>query len=462
MLAWKFRLFLAAALVGANARASLMAVAAASRRGAVLSDRWHRSGQYLQSTAAVDHSDQSHADKSDASINDEDTPAANNAARLRTRFRARAAYHGTPFHGWQLQPGKSTVLGEIESVLALRFRRRVPVLGAGRTDAGVHARGQAVHFDLYPAEMPFSPPRPPDEIGATESTMAEGDAERCADFVHELQHSMNRMLPLDIRIFNLQLAPYNWITGKAEGSDRGDLVEELPQQSSFPRARPWHVLACSTSKWYSYRLALGPTLWNPMDRFTRTHFVHRPSFAPSSSHLRPSKSASVEPYALTTGDIDRLREILRLYEGTHEFKAFGGQLEQTERRDGRKMNTIRTVYRVELVKEPLKEDYSFGDCNDGIATVKNDQLGFIGEEGYYRIDFLLQGALYKMVRNMVGTAMEVWMGRMREEQLIELLRIRDERDESGGGDALRRKDNPCKPAPPEGLTLECVYYENQF
>ena len=120
------------------------------------------------------------------------------------------------------------------------------------------------------------------------------------------------------------------------------------------------------------------------------------------------------------------------------------------------------MYRVELVKEPLKEDYSFGDVSDGIATVQNDQLVFIGEEGYYRIDFLLQGALYKMVRNMVGTAMEVWMRRMREEQLIELLRIRDERDESGGGDALRRKDNPCKPAPPEGLTLECVYYEDQF
>jgi tRNA pseudouridine38-40 synthase len=221
--------------------------------------------------------------------------------------------------------------------------------------------------------------------------------------------------------------------------------------------KPWHAIANSNAKWYSYRFTLGPTLWNPMDRFTRTHFVHRPLFAPPSSNLRPSKSASIEPYELTKQDIDKLQKIFRLYEGTHDFKAFGGQIEQNEKRAMKKINTIRTVYRVELVKEPLKEDYVFGN-ESVISPPPQEQLGFIGEEGNYRIDFLLQGALYKMVRNMVGTAIECWLGRMSEEQLIELLRTEDATNEM----KLGRKDNPCKPAPPEGLTLEAVYYDDNF
>ena len=56
---------------------------------------------------------------------------------------------------------------------------------------------------------------------------------------------------------------------------------------------------------------------------------------------------------------------MRLYEGTHDFKAFGGQIEQNEKRAMKKNNTIRTV---ELVKEPLKEDYNFGNENDIVQT----------------------------------------------------------------------------------------------
>ena len=128
-----------------------------------------------------------------------------NLDHLKTRFRARVAYCGTPYHGWQLQPGRSTVQGEIEAVLALRFRRRVPVLGAGRTDAGVHARGQAVHFDLLsPREIPFVPPPRPTGVDSTETPIEGEEKQKCTDFCNELQHSMNRMLPLDIRVFNLQ------------------------------------------------------------------------------------------------------------------------------------------------------------------------------------------------------------------------------------------------------------------
>eukprot|EP00985_Skeletonema_marinoi_P030673 scaffold33286_cov183-Skeletonema_marinoi.AAC.1 len=91
-----------------------------------------------------------------------------------------------------------------------------------------------------------------------------------------------------------------------------------------------------------------------MERFTRTHFVHRPSFAPSSG----------PPYEITTEDIARLESIFGMYVGTHDFKAFGGQLEQNEKRAGRKINTIRTIHKVELVNDSHEESH----------------LGFIGEE----------------------------------------------------------------------------------
>jgi tRNA pseudouridine38-40 synthase len=54
-------------------------------------------------------------------------------------------YDGSRFAGWQRQPVSATVQGTLESVLERLFERRVTVIGAGRTDAGVHARGQAAH-----------------------------------------------------------------------------------------------------------------------------------------------------------------------------------------------------------------------------------------------------------------------------------------------------------------------------
>ena len=53
-------------------------------------------------------------------------------------------YDGTAFAGWQMQPEQRTVQGEVERVLASLCGQRVVAQGAGRTDAGVHARGQAV------------------------------------------------------------------------------------------------------------------------------------------------------------------------------------------------------------------------------------------------------------------------------------------------------------------------------
>lgn len=57
-------------------------------------------------------------------------------------------YDGTSYHGWQLQPNGVTVQGELQQCLSMLLRRDISVTGAGRTDAGVHARRMAAHFDV--------------------------------------------------------------------------------------------------------------------------------------------------------------------------------------------------------------------------------------------------------------------------------------------------------------------------
>ena len=63
------------------------------------------------------------------------------------------AYDGSAFHGFALQPGLRTVAGILSEALEKVLRHRVVLTGAGRTDRGVHARGQVVTFDASAARF---------------------------------------------------------------------------------------------------------------------------------------------------------------------------------------------------------------------------------------------------------------------------------------------------------------------
>lgn len=71
------------------------------------------------------------------------------------RLKLTLEYDGTPFCGWQRQKGLPTVQGALEDTFADFLGESVTVWGSGRTDAGVHAKGQVAHLDITKTYPPF-------------------------------------------------------------------------------------------------------------------------------------------------------------------------------------------------------------------------------------------------------------------------------------------------------------------
>lgn len=63
------------------------------------------------------------------------------------RYFITLSYDGTEYHGWQVQPNGNTVQAELQQALSVILRQETSVVGAGRTDTGVHARMMVAHFD---------------------------------------------------------------------------------------------------------------------------------------------------------------------------------------------------------------------------------------------------------------------------------------------------------------------------
>lgn len=106
------------------------------------------------------------------------------------RLRLDLAYDGTDFHGWATQPGLRTVQGLLQAALSQVLRvESVPVTCAGRTDTGVHARGQVVHLDVSD-----------DVLGAV-------GGRSTAQPVDALVRRLNGVLPADVRVRGGREAP---------------------------------------------------------------------------------------------------------------------------------------------------------------------------------------------------------------------------------------------------------------
>lgn len=251
------------------------------------------------------------------------------------RLKLTIAYDGRPFAGYATQPGGNTVQDLLESALAEVVKEPTRVHHAGRTDAGVHALGQVVHFDA-PKESSMNP--------------------------FNYLPALNSKLPATIRVM---------------------ACEEVKDE--------FHARFSAREKVYQYRLSLAPIL-PPLDAGLAWHLPRQ-----------------LDPMTL--------EDVLALYLGEHDFRNLsakrGNENEDTDYR--------RTLYRSELKTS-----------HDG-----------------YLLNFVGNGFLYKMVRMLVGTAVQAAQGRMRLDEIEDLLTDRK---------ADHRKPALC--APPDGLTLLKVNYES--
>lgn len=242
------------------------------------------------------------------------------------------SYDGSNFGGWQIQPNAISIQSLIEKALSTALRELTPICGSSRTDAGVHALGQVAHFIT---KVPFSS--------------------------RKLLHSLNGMLPKEIRILEL-----------------------------YPVSDDFHARYSANGKIYYYHLHLDKVL----DPFTRLYSWHI-------------------PYKI---DITLLADAASLFIGTKDFTAFANE----SHKGAAAKNGIRTLCRIDIVKEP-----------HGI-----------------RLEFEGTGFLYKMVRNITGTLIEVAAGRIKKKDIESIFSSKD------------RKKAPST-APALGLFLMKVCYESK-
>lgn len=100
--------------------------------------------------------------------------------RYMQRYFIYLAYDGTRYHGWQIQPNGISVQQVLQEALQTLLRCQISVTGAGRTDAGVHARLMVAHFDYEYVD----------------------DADRLIDG-YWLTDKLNRLLPPDMSVYKV-------------------------------------------------------------------------------------------------------------------------------------------------------------------------------------------------------------------------------------------------------------------
>ncbi len=150
------------------------------------------------------------------------------------RLRIDLAYDGTDFHGWATQPSLRTVQGTLEAAMAQVLRvEAVTVTCAGRTDTGVHARGQVVHADVA------------DEV------LVAAAGRSTSPPVQALLRRLNGILPDDVRILRAAEAPAGfdarfsavWRRYAYRVADAPRLVDPLVRRSVLAWPRQLDVAA---------------------------------------------------------------------------------------------------------------------------------------------------------------------------------------------------------------------------
>lgn len=268
-------------------------------------------------------------------------------------------YVGSRYVGWQVQPNGPTIQAILQDVLKQTLGEAVSVIGAGRTDSGVHALGQTAHF-------------------RTQNPMD----------LETLHRALNAQLPDDIAVLS---------------------VEEV--------SRDFHAQKDALAKTYLYLIQLSRQK-NPFLR----PFVWR-------------LSGELDDRAMT--------RCLELVTGEHDFKSFCAA-------DSCAKTTVRQVHHCRLQIFPLSEMehrlvdlVGLGRWKGPLEMLNHRRPNHVAQ--LYAINFRGKGFLKHMIRNIVGTVMEVGRGKRSVEDFARILAAKD-----------RRLAGPT--APPQGLFLLNVEY----
>jgi tRNA pseudouridine38-40 synthase len=276
-------------------------------------------------------------------------------------FKIVLAYDGTDFVGWQRQASGTSIQGLLEDALRDLDERDVPVVGAGRTDAGVHAIGQVAAFTLARTMAP--------------------DA---------LTRAMNARLPESVRVLGAEIVPPTF-----------------------------HVRFGARTKTYRYRIWNGEVI-NPFERRYAWHVAGRL-------------------------DVDAMGAAARLLEGRHDFAAFqatGSSARTTER-----VITCSTLSTTDDTEDA--EEQSFPRVRVDLRVPRVLRGGEVRGGRLITYDITGAGFLRHMVRNVVGSLVEVGRRRRPPEWMHGVLASRD-----------RATGGPT--APPEGLFLIAVEYGERY
>lgn len=180
-----------------------------------------------------------------------------------------------------------------------------------------------------------------------------------------------------------------------------DNFMRAPETSVDGRVVPLHATSSTNGKLYTYTFCTNQVV-DPIRRRYCAHF--HPKL-----------------------DLTLFRESLTEFVGTHDFVSFVNAVAKTKTQYESQGNVLNTT-----------------------RSIRNISLESAGEEpGYYKISFRLPSALNRMLRNVVGSCLQVAQGTMSLQELRSLL-----------VEAPGRLSNSARPAPPEGLVLEHVYYDN--
>jgi tRNA pseudouridine38-40 synthase len=125
---------------------------------------------------------------------------------MKNRYFIEIAYDGMKFNGWQIQKNATSVQETLEKALSIVLREPISIVGAGRTDTGVHATGQFAHFDT---ENPLN-----------------------QNFIHQI----NGVLPYSIAIMNVYNSP-NRLHARFDALSRRYLYRITKKKNPFEKER---------------------------------------------------------------------------------------------------------------------------------------------------------------------------------------------------------------------------------